>query len=217
MTSTNFPRLISTLIYVQSLLLLAFFWSGASEAAAKLSDQDKSDIARLENFLNEIGTLRSRFIQVSATGGLTSGNFWLSRPGRLRFEYDPPAPYLILANTIWLIFIDTELNQPQHWPVQETPLSVLLADHISLTKSTRIESIARRPGQISVTLRHKARPDDGTITLLFSDSPLILRQWRVVNMQGETTTVTLDQIERGVQLPIDLFIPPAEFRPEIAP
>ena len=187
----------------------------APAQALVLTETDKADVSRIENYLNAIDTLKSRFVQVSPQGGLSTGGFWLKRPGWMRFEYDPPVPYRVLASQTWLIFIDAELGQPQHWPIDETPFSVLVADQISLTRTTTIERIERSPGRIAVTLRHKARPDDGTISLIFSDKPLILRQWRIIDVQGLPTTVTLDQIERGLDLPIDLFVPPKEFRPEV--
>jgi len=187
--------------------------SAASSAA--LSAADQADVARVEAYLNGIKSIKSRFVQVSPEGGLSAGGFWLRRPGRLRFEYDPPVPYLILANTIWLIFYDAELGQPQHWPINETPLGVLLADTISLSESTDIEAVSRSNGRLAITLRHKTRPEDGTISLIFSDKPLILRQWRIIDAQGQPTTVTLDQIERGLELPITLFVLPENFRPEL--
>lgn len=203
------PGLIALIV-----LTLALMNAGPARALA-LSDSDKADVSRVEAYLNDIKTLKSRFIQVSPNGGLSSGEFWLRRPGRLRFEYDPPVPYLILANTVWLIFYDAELGQPQHWPINETPLGVLLADRVSLSAATDIEAIVRSPGRLALTLRHKTRPDDGTISLIFSDKPLILRQWRIIDAQGQPTTVTLDQIERGLELPIDLFVLPENFRPEL--
>jgi len=194
---------------------LAVLFSAAPARAQVLSDADQADVVRIEAYLNGVKSLKSRFIQVSPGGALSSGGFWLRRPGRLRFEYDPPVPYLILANTVWLIFYDAELGQPQHWPINETPLGVLLADDVSLSRDTDIEAVSRAPGRLSVTLRHKTRPEDGTIRLIFSDMPLILRQWRIIDAQGQPTTVTLDQIETGLELPIDLFVLPDNFRPEL--
>jgi outer membrane lipoprotein-sorting protein len=199
---------------VPLLVLLVVFWPAPSWALV-LSADDKADVARIEAYLNGIKTLKARFIQVSPGGAFSSGGFWLRRPGRLRFEYDPPVPYLILANSVWLIFYDAELGQPQHWPINETPLGVLIADQVSLTRDTDIEAISRSPGRLAVTLRQKSRPDDGAITLVFSDAPLILRQWRIIDAQGQPTTVTLNQIERGLELPIELFVLPDDFRLEL--
>jgi len=207
------PVLVSRLRHL--VLFVVLLTLPGTAGALALSEADRTDIARIEKYLNSISTLKSRFVQVSPNGALSAGGFWLKRPGWMRFEYDPPVPYLVLASQTWLIFIDAELGQPQHWPINETPFSVLVDDTISLSRNTSIETIKRGPGRIAVTLRHKTRPDDGTISLVFSDQPLILRQWRIIDTQGLPTTVTLDQIERGLDLPIDLFVPPKEFRPEM--
>lgn len=176
-----------------------------------LNEADKADIARIEKYLGRIKTLRSRFFQVAPDGHLTSGGFWLSRPGRLRFEYDPPTPHLVLADGFWIIFIDTELGGPQRWPISDTPLGVLVNPEVRLASGADIETIGRGPGRLSVTLRDRKRPEDGTMTLMFSDRPLILRQWRVEDGQGQRTTVTLDKIEIGVELSAELFEVPDKY------
>ena len=199
------------------LLALAFFTAGApldmaGVRAAALSQADRSDIARVEKYLNTVKTMRARFFQVAPDGRLSEGGFWLRRPGRLRFEYDPPTPYLVIADGFWLVFFDQELDEPQRWPISDTPLGVLVAENVRFSETSGIETVERGPGKLEITLRDQKRPDDGTLTLVFSDRPLQLRQWHVVDGQGQMTSVTLDKIETGMPLKIDLFVPPDQTR-----
>ncbi len=186
--------------------------SAAGVNAAALSQADKRDIARVEKYLNTVKTLRARFFQVAPDGSLSEGGFWLRRPGRLRFEYDPPTPYLVIADGFWLVFFDQELDEPQRWPISDTPLGVLVAENVSFSETSGIEAVNRGPGKLEITLRDQKRPDEGTLTLVFSDRPLQLRQWHVIDAQGQMTSVTLDKIETGMPLKIDLFVPPDQTR-----
>ncbi|MDW8444454.1 MAG: outer membrane lipoprotein carrier protein LolA [Acetobacteraceae bacterium] len=101
-------------------------------APAPLSAADRADLARLEAYLDGIRTLTARFVQVDARGGTATGRLWLSRPGRMRFEYDPPSPILLVADGTFVIFHDRSVMQTTHIPLGTTPLSLLLAERIRL-------------------------------------------------------------------------------------
>ena len=188
-------------------LLMAL--SLASPASAvKFNKTQLADLQDASNWLNSVKSLKSRFLQVSPDGSLVQGDFMLRRPGRLRFEYDEPSPYLVLSDGFWLYFLDKELDQPQSWPIQDTPLNVLVADEVNLADDPDVIAIRRRPGTLAVTIQDQDRPDDGQVTLIFSRQPLALRQWKVIDAQGQLTTVTLDKMETGMHLPATLFILP---------
>ena len=182
--------------------------SVSSVQAARFNAEQKADLKAAAAWLNGITTLKSRFLQISHDGGFLQGDFMLRRPGRLRFEYDPPSPYLVLADGFWLYFLDRELGEPQNWPINDTPLGVLVAEEVSLLDNPDVESVQRKPGTLAITIRDQKRPDDGTVTLVFSRQPLALRQWKVVDAQGQRTTVTLDKVETGMYLAPTLFVMP---------
>jgi outer membrane lipoprotein-sorting protein len=142
---------------------------------------------------------------VGPDGGTSEGTVWLARPGRMRFEYDKPSPFLLLAGFGSAVFFDAQLKQTTSVPLETTPLSMLLADTIRLSGDVTVTGIRRDPGQVQVTLTRTASPGDGTLTLVFSDNPLALRQWAVVDQQRQETRVSLFNVEPGGKFADSLF------------
>lgn len=178
----------------------------AQPAAAVLSAADRADVARVERYFNAVRTLKARFLQIASTGQTAEGNVWLKRPGRMRIEYDPPVPILIVADGTWLIYSDRELGQVSYLPLGSTPAGILVEDEIRLNGgSLTITGFEHEAGVIRITLVRTASPGDGSLTLVFSDNPLQLRQWRVVDAQGVVTTVSLSDVRTGVSIDSSLF------------
>ena len=180
-------------------------FAAASAPATTLSAADQADIQRIQAYLNGITTLKAHFVQVAPNGSLSQGTAWLDRPGRMRFQYDPPSPLLLVAGHGEVVFHDSSLDQTTNIPIGLTPLGILLADHISLTGDVTVTGLRRLPGEVQITLVRTARPTDGSLTLTLSDTPLVLRQWTVVDAQGRQTTVTLTNIELGGRFDQNLF------------
>jgi outer membrane lipoprotein-sorting protein len=164
------------------------------------------DIARIVTYLNGIKTLQGRFVQIAPDGSVTQGEVYLRRPGRMRFKYDPPTPVLIVADGVWLVLWDKELDQVDRIPLSSTPLAFLIRDKVSFDDPIIIRKIIRQTGLLNVTVYDKRREDDGDITLVFSDRPLALRQWVVTDPQQLQTRVSLYDIETNVPLDIKLFV-----------
>lgn len=178
----------------------------SSPKAARLSDADRADITRIERHINGIKTLQSRFLQVTSTGAYSEGTLFLWRPGRLRIEYDPPSPILIVANRTWLIYEDKELEQITQLPLAATPADILVADNISLfSDALTITRFERGAGSLRLTLARTEDPLAGNITLVFSDRPLSLKKWTVIDAQGVATTVSLLGSRLGMPLNPELF------------
>ncbi len=173
--------------------------------AAERSPRDLNDLARVETYLNTLKTLRAKFVQVAPDGGLSQGTAWLQRPGRMRFQYDPPAPFLLVASHGNLVFNDTYLRQTSNIPLSRTPLGILLADTVRLSGDATVTAVERLPGQLQVGLVRTASPGEGTLTLIFADNPLTLRQWVVLDAQRQETHVTLSEIELGGTFDPKLF------------
>ena len=177
----------------------------APPRAAALTAQDRADIARIEAYLNGLRTLRSRFLQVAPDGGITEGNAWIERPGRMRFEYDPPSPLLLVAGNGGGMFYDKVLKQVTHFPLSSTPLGILLSDNLKLAGEVTISGIERLPGQIHVSMFRTRSPGDGRLTLVFADNPLSLRQWMITDPQDRETTVSLFNVTLGGRFDQKLF------------
>jgi outer membrane lipoprotein-sorting protein len=186
-----------------------------SPQPAALTDQDRADLARIETYLDGLRTLTARFVQMDARGGTAEGTLWLQRPGRMRFEYDPPAQILLVADGTFVIFHDKSVRQTSHIPIGATPLSVLLAERIRLTGGDVVPvRVERFPGVIQVTVVRAGRSGEGSITLTFNDPPLELRQWTVVDAQAQAVRVSLFGAQTGGRFDPQLFrfVDPEFFR-----
>jgi len=169
------------------------------------TEQDRADLARLEKYLNALRALKARFMQVAPNGQISAGTAWLARPGRMRFEYFPPAPFLLVAAHGLLTFHDRQLGQTSNIFLAQTPLGILLADHVKLADDLTVLDLQRTPGALEVTLTRTASPSEGSLTLIFTDAPLTLRQWTVLDAQRQETRVTLTDTEFGGSFDPKLF------------
>ena len=176
-------------------------------AALQPTQQDQADLSRIENYLDTLRTLKARFLQVAPNGAVAQGTAWLERPGRMRFQYDPPSPLLLVAGYGVVMFRDSSLDQTTNIPLSQTPLGILLADKVHLGGDVTVTDVQRMPGQIQLSLVRTASPGDGTLTLIFADNPLVLRQWTVLDAQRQETRVTLYNVETGGQFDPKLFAP----------
>ncbi|MCP5370486.1 MAG: outer membrane lipoprotein carrier protein LolA [Hyphomicrobiales bacterium] len=184
--------------------LAALALAGAAPAA--LSPQDRADLARIEAYLNGITTLEARFAQVSSDGGYAKGTLHLWRPGRMRLEYDPPVPVLIVADSRFLIYFDKELGQTSYLGLDSTPAGFLIRDRISLDDPrVAIKEFRHVGGGMEVTVARADDPLAGDLTLVFGDKPLVLKKWMVTDAQGIVTTVSLVNPRTGMKLDPGLF------------
>jgi outer membrane lipoprotein-sorting protein len=177
----------------------------ANTAGATLSEQDRGDVARVEEYLNAIRTLSARFMQISDTGGTAEGKLYLSRPGKLRLEYDPPVPILLVANSGFLIHYDKQLKTVAHLPIDSTPAGLLVRERVALSGDVAVTKVERGPGSLRVTVVQSKDPQAGRITLVFSERPFALSNWQVTDAQGSVTRVALIDPHAGMPLDPALF------------
>jgi outer membrane lipoprotein-sorting protein len=180
--------------------------AAAAARAAQLSAADQADLKRIETNLDGLRTLKARFLQVAPDGATAEGTVWMERPGRMRFQYDPPSPLLLVAGHGLFFFHDSQVNQTTDLPLSATPLGILLSDHLKLSGEVTVTGVERLPGQIQVSVVRTASPGEGSLTLVFSDNPLGLRQWSVVDAQHQETRVTLYDVQLGGTFDPDLFV-----------
>jgi outer membrane lipoprotein-sorting protein len=167
-------------------------------AAQKLS------LAELSNYLNDLQTAKGEFTQVNADGSISTGEILLKRPGRVRFEYDPPNETLVVADGDTVGIIDPRSNERQGYPLHRTPLKIILARNVDLTREKMV--VGHESDGTSTTIRAQdpENPDYGSIDLVFTRDPVELRQW-VINDQNGSTTMILGDLQTGVRLDNDLF------------
>jgi len=167
----------------------------AIRPAHALSTQDTQDVARIQAYLNGIKTLKARFIQIAPTGASSTGRLWMERPGRMRFEYDPPSPLLLVAGHGLVIYHNSDLDQTSNIPLDKTPLGILLQDNLTLSGNVTVLRVARDQGAIALVLERTNSPGDGTLGLLFADNPLELRGWILHDAQDQETRIALDDLD----------------------
>ena len=179
--------------------------AAASPAAVALTPQDNADLQRIAAYLDGIRSMYAKFRQVASGGGVATGQLWMARPGRMRFEYDPPSAILLLADMFYVYYVDKELVQMSKVGLKSTPAWLLLRDPITFTDLivTRFE---RGANTIRLTVVEKAEPDNGSLTMVFSDKPLALQQWSIVDQQRKNTTVSLYDERFGMALDPKLFV-----------
>ncbi len=177
--------------------------------------QDAPDLDRMRQYMNGIHTLKARFLQIAPNGSTSGGTAWLDRPGRMRFQYDPPAPFLLVAGHGLVVFHDSQLNQTSNIPEGQTPLGLLLGPEIRFDGPTTVTGFAHLPGQLQVSLVRTASPGEGSLTLVFSEQPLALVSWIVTDAQNRQTTVRLYDVQLGGRFDQSLFtfIDPRFFGP----
>ncbi len=177
-------------------------------AQSTLSPDDASAIRRIETYLNGLSTVQARFTQISEVGGVAQGTFYLSRPGRMRIEYDPPIPYLYIADGIWLTFWDSELGQRSDILQGSTLADFVTREDVRLSGDVTVAGLRDAGGSIEVDLVQTDDPGAGTLTLMFDTEPMAFRRWSVLDAQGLTTEIQLHDPVFGVALDRDLFIAP---------
>ena len=203
--ATWYSMMLRRTLLISAALLVPVTMAAQAAPGAVLSAQDQADIGRIEAYLNGLKTLKAHFMQVAQDGGVSEGTAWVERPGRMRFQYDPPAPFLLIAAHGVLTFNDSALQQTTNIGLGRTPLGILLADHVQFSGSATVTAIQRLPGQIQLTLVRTNSPGDGSLTLVFADPPLTLRQWTVVDAQRRETHVTLYNVQLGGTFDPQLF------------
>ncbi|MCQ8183982.1 outer membrane lipoprotein carrier protein LolA [Parvularcula maris] len=193
------------------LVLLAAAAAMVGVPTARVAAQDEASSERSMGLLQEaaagleaIRNLEASFTQFAPDGQISKGRFYLSRPGRLRFEYDDPNPMLIVA-TGGLVYIhDEELESTSSYPVGQTPLRFLLSKELDLEAA---QVISVREDQHGIKIELEARDEDlrGRLALLFESETLTLSGWSFVDPAGQMTLVSLEDVEAKKRLSGRLF------------
>jgi len=175
-------------------------------AASFASDvPSTAQIDRLEAYLNSLRTIEARFMQHNPDGSYAEGKLYLQRPGRMRFEYDPPVPLQLYAEGNILTHVDTELEQVSRYPLDESPAHFLLRERISLREGLTIKTFERQNNVIRLELADNRSPNLGSVTLTISEQPMQIRSWTVTDAQGLRTDLALVEAQFGGKIDQNVF------------
>jgi outer membrane lipoprotein-sorting protein len=191
---------------MKHLLTAAFFALSLSGPALA----DKLPLNSISKYLNGLGTAKGAFTQINDDGTISTGTIYIKRPGRVRFEYNPPESALVVASAGAVVIVDTKSNQPpESYPLDRTPLSIILARNVDLGRARMVVGHSYDGTSTTVTAQDPDNPDYGNIQMVFTGPSVELRQWVINDNAGSTTTVVLGELTKGVAMSDKLFRPPA--------
>ena len=163
-------------------------------------------IDRVNVYLMSVQTLVGDFVQIGPDGRRSEGKIYLQKPGRVKFEYNPPSPVELVSDGNSLVVRDRKLETQDLYPLSQTPLRFLLADRIDLLKETNVTSVSSDDTFVSLSIEEK-QTLGGThkVLLMFSVKDMQLKQWTITDPQGYDTTVALYNLDPTVKLDPGMF------------
>jgi outer membrane lipoprotein-sorting protein len=166
----------------------------------------KAQAAKVSNYLSSLQTLVGSFVQVGPDGSKTKGDFYIQKPGKVRFEYDPPSPIDIIADGSSVAVRDRNLATQDIYPLSQTPLRYLLSDRIDLMKDTNVVNVTSDDLFITVTIEERqALVGTSRLMLIVGTKDGQLKQWTVTDPQGYDTTVAVYNLDSSKKIDPSLF------------
>lgn len=180
-------------------------------AALPASASEKLSLNQISQYLNGLKSAKAAFTQINDDGTISTGMLYIRRPGRARFEYDPPEQALVMAGGGQVAIFDSKSNQPpEQYPLKRTPLNLILERNVNLARTNTVVGHDFDGKATSLTAQDPENPEYGNIRLVFSGPPVELRQWVITNGDGSETTVVLRDMDSAPQLAASLFSIPVE-------
>src|SRR5262245_60047601 len=175
---------------------LALAFSSPSRSAA-LSPEQTAAVDEIGTYINGFRTLQGEFTQISPKGTVSKGVFYLSKPGKMRFEYAAPNPFIIVSDGTWVTIKNRAKDKAEEYPLSQTPLRLVLDEDVDLLKEANILEVDTKDGLTTITLQDRKKTVPGHLILVYDEAKKALQQWVVVDGQGRRTTVSLENIVAG--------------------
>jgi len=171
-----------------------------------LNSDQRAIVDRVNAYLSGVQALTGNFVQVGPDGSRTQGEFYISKPGRVRFEYDDPSPIELIADGSSVVVRDRRLATQDVYPLSQTPLRFLLADRVDLTKDTHLVSVYSDDVFVTVVVEEKnGIVGTSRLMMMFSAKDMQLKQWTVTDPQGYDTTVAVYNLDTSKRPDPSLF------------
>jgi outer membrane lipoprotein-sorting protein len=162
-------------------------------------------VPQIEQYFNGIRSLKARFVQSNPNGSVVQGTLYVRRPGRMRFEYDAPSQLKIVADGRQVTMWDNATRDFGQWPIGWTAASFLVKDPLVLSGDLQVEKLERVNGMLEATMSQARKPQEGKVIVRLGENPLLLRGWTIVDNRGNRVTVSLSDMQTGLQLADSLF------------
>lgn len=170
-------------------------------------------LGQISAYLNQLQTAQGGFTQINQDGTLNTGQIYIKRPGRIRFEYNPPSESMVIAGGGQLAIFDPRSNAgPDRYPLNQTPLSIILQPNVDFEREEMVTNLTSDGTSTTVTAQDPDNPNYGSIQMVFTANPIELRQWIVTDDLGTETTVILNDLISGGSIGDILFNIQAETR-----
>jgi outer membrane lipoprotein-sorting protein len=179
----------------------------APEPPSPFDAKQRALLGRISTYLSGMQTIVGKFVQVGPDGGRTDGTFYVQKPGRVRFAYNPPSPIDIIADGSSVVVRDRKLATQDLYPLSQTPLRYLLADRIDLLRDTDVVSVSSDESFVTVVIEQKQLfVGTDRLMIMFDAKDLTLKQWTVTDPQGFDTTVAVYNLDSSKKPDPNLFV-----------
>jgi outer membrane lipoprotein-sorting protein len=179
----------------------------APEPPSPFDAKQRALLERISGYLSNLQTVVGKFVQVGPDGGRTEGTFYMQKPGRVRFEYNPPSPIDIISDGSSVVVRDRKLATQDLYPLSQTPLRYLLAERIDLLRDTDVVSVSADDSFATVVIEQKQLlVGTDRLMIMFDAKDLTLKQWTVTDPQGFDTTVAVYNLDSTKKPDPNLFV-----------
>ncbi|MGG7519386.1 outer membrane lipoprotein carrier protein LolA [Allorhizobium undicola] len=184
-----------------------FAAGGVAIAGPAFAQAESSTAQKIADHFSSVKTMMGEFVQFGPRGEQTAGKFYIQRPGKLRFNYEQPSPMRVISDGRNVAIGNLKMKTWDVYPLSKTPLSLLLSDRIDLTHQM-VRQVKEEQDLTTIVLGDKSIFGDQTITLMFDPKTFELRQWTVTDAQGKDTSVTIFNVQQGVNFDDKVFTVP---------
>ena len=165
-------------------------------ASGNLNAEQRTIIDRVNGYLTGMQVLSGKFVQVGPDGRKTQGNFYISKPGKVRFEYDDPSPIELIADGQSVVIRDRKLATQDVYPLSQTPLRFLLSDKVDLMKDSSLTAVYADEVFTTVVVEERnGIVGTSRLMIMFDAKNTQLKQWTVTDPQGYDTTVAVYNLD----------------------
>jgi outer membrane lipoprotein-sorting protein len=167
---------------------------------------EKISLNKISDYINGLTTLQADFEQINSDGSIDTGKLYIRRPGKMRLEYTTPNNALVIAGAGSVaIFDDKSKNGPTLFPLKKTPLNLLLKKNVDLYKNEMITEHTANNENTFIVAKDPKRKSQGSIKMVFSNSPVSLQGWTITNQSNQKTKIILDKLDKKTKIPLYLF------------
>jgi outer membrane lipoprotein-sorting protein len=204
--TVNLAALAAAILVAPVMNALPGMTSGSAYANAQLTEDDKAALVQLNDYLNQMRNMSGEFIQTSPRGQVANGIFYIAKPGKMRFEYAPPSPLLVVSDGNWVTVKNTQRKSDDQYPLSTTPLKLVLAEQVNLFEQAIILNVEHTETLSAITMQEKDQLVAGQLTMVFDRANNELVQWIIVDGKGQRTSVELSNVDKTAEPNPKLFV-----------